>query len=261
MRDLECLVAREADLVLTLSGPLKSELVRRGVPAGKISLAPNAVDVEHFRPMAPDLMLGRSLGLEGRFVIGFLGSLTNYEGLEDLVAALAGIVQDGIDAALLIVGDGDAAAGVRAATQRQGLTDRVVMVGRVPSADVPRYYALIDVAAFRRLPFKVCELVPPLKPFEAMAMAKPVIASDLPALAEVVEHGKTGLLFPSGDRAALAAALRMLAEHPARREALGTAGRAFVMRERTWMAVAAGVRAAYAELFEAAHAGVFEQAA
>jgi len=248
MRDLEGLVAREADLVLTLGEALEAELTARGVEPAKVEIVPNAVDIERFSPRPRDDALARSLGLEHRFVTGFLGSLVGYEGVEDLVDATAELARRGIDAALLVVGEGEAAASIRARAEEQGIAERVRMVGRVAASEVPRYYSLIDVAAFPRLPFRVCELVPPLKPFEAMAMQKPVVAADLPALREVVEHDTTGLLFPSGDATALAERLALLARDPDRAARLAADARAFVDRASTWRAVARTVTGAYADL-------------
>lgn len=248
MRTLETQVAREADRVITISEALRRELFQRGVAADRIRLAPNAVDIDRFKPADPDQRLAERLKLRNRFVVGFAGTVTAYEGLDHLISAMPTLLAEGIDAALLIVGTGDAVAGLRAMAEHLEIVDRVVFTGWVPTEQVPAYYSLIDVAAFPREQCRVCELVPPLKPVEAMAMGKAVVAADLPALAETVRERETGILVPSGDRDALAAALADLARHPAKRARLGQSARAFVSRERTWHSTAATVAEVYREL-------------
>ena len=115
-----------------------------------------------------------------------------------------------------------------------GLGDRVIFTGRVPHAEVQRYYELIDVLAYPRQPIRLTELVTPLKPLEAMAQGRVLVATDVGGHRELVRHGETGYLCPAGDAEALAAgladALARRAEWPAMRER----ARRFVEQERTW---------------------------
>jgi glycosyltransferase involved in cell wall biosynthesis len=122
------------------------------------------------------------------------------------------------------------------------------MTGRVGPEVVPQYYSIIDVAVFPRKPSAVTETVSPLKPLEAMAMGKPVVASNVAALAEMVVDGETGLLFQKGDVTALASTLARLSHDPALADRLGAAGRRFVESERTWASTARAVTAAYGQL-------------
>jgi PEP-CTERM/exosortase A-associated glycosyltransferase len=247
-RDLEIMVAREADSVLAINESLKQELVRRGVPAERIAIAPNSVDVERFQPIERDDELKDMLGLGDRFVAGFIGSVVDYEGLDDAVDALALLERGGVKAALLVVGGGAAEEAVAARARERGLEDLVVMTGRVGPDVVPRYYSIIDVAVFPRKPSAVTETVSPLKPLEAMAMGKPVVASNVAALAEMVADGETGLLFQKGDTAALASTIARISRDPELAAQLGANGRRFVESQRTWGSTASRVIEAYEAL-------------
>ena len=233
-RDLEIKVADGADRVLALSQGLRTELIARGVAEDKIVLAPNGVDLTVFQPASRDRRLAQQLGLKNRYVIGFLGSLEHYEGLDDLLEAAALLVQDGLDLAVLIVGEGSASGHLREEARRLQLGDRVVQTGRIPPAQVANYYSVVDVAVFPRRPLPVCEVVAPLKPLEAMAMAKPVIASSVGAMAEMITDGSNGLLFEKGNVESLAATLRRLASDPVLAKKLGANARAWVEAERSW---------------------------
>ena len=248
MRDLEVQTAREADVVLAINESLKAELVERGIDADRIVIAPNSVDLARFHPIPRDDELKQMLGLSHRFVLGFVGSIVDYEGLDDAVDALALLTKGGVDAAMLIVGGGAAEEIILDKAQQLGLSDRVVMPGRVAPEAVPRYYSIIDAAIFPRKPVAVTETVSPLKPLEAMAMERPVIASNVAALAEMVEHDRTGLLFEKGDMADFATAVARVARDPDLAERLGKGGRAFVEAERTWQRTAARVSEVYETL-------------
>ncbi|HWA89879.1 MAG TPA: glycosyltransferase [Rhizomicrobium sp.] len=249
IRSLENLVAREADRVITLTEGMRRQLVEDGVPEDRIHVVPNAVDPSVFKKMPRDEALATRLGLpEGVPVIGYVGSVVGYEGLDDLVSASALLRDRGKEFRILLVGDGEAQASVMELVRRRDLKDRVIAPGRVPSTDVPAYYSLIDICPFPRKPIQLCEIVSPLKPFEAMAMHKAVVASDVAALAEIVSDRKTGLLFRKGSVADLARALEELVDSPELRAQLGEAGRDFIERERSWSSAGEAIAALYREL-------------
>lgn len=238
-RALETLVAREADAVLTLTAALKDELILRGVPAEKISLAPNAIDPARFVPQPRDAALAQDLGLKSdAYVVGYLGSVVGYEGLDDLARAFSVLRQRVPKAQLLIVGNGDALPPLELLAGQLTLGESVTFTGRVAPADVQRYYSLFDVIVLPRKPYKVCQLVSPLKPLEAMAMAIPTVVSDVAALKEMVEDNVTGRVFPAGQIDALAAVLEELANSEAMRKRLGETASARVKQQNTWSAVA-----------------------
>jgi glycosyltransferase involved in cell wall biosynthesis len=132
--------------------------------------------------------------------------------------------------------------------ERRHLTDVVLFTGRVPHDQVARYLSVFDITPFPRLPLPVCELISPIKPFEAMSMGKAVIASSVAALTEIVEPDVRGLVFDKGDHRALAAALERYLDSPELRAAMGTNARTWVRAERDWSDVVPVVDAAYRRL-------------
>ncbi|HEX8641527.1 MAG TPA: glycosyltransferase, partial [Allosphingosinicella sp.] len=185
-------------------------------------------------PLAPDAEFARSLGLEDAETVGFIGSFYDYEGLDDLIAAMPRLVGLRSRAQLLLVGGGPMETALKAQAAASPAAQRIRFVGRVPHQEVERYYALVDVLAYPRKAMRLTELVTPLKPLEAMAQRKLVAASDVGGHRELIEDGVTGTLFPPGDPAALADALAGLFERRGEWEARREAARAFVERERNW---------------------------
>jgi PEP-CTERM/exosortase A-associated glycosyltransferase len=235
-RRLETHALRHADHVFTICEGLRSDIVGRGIPAAKVTVIPNAVDIDSFTLGGQaDAALKASLGLQGSAVVGFIGSFYAYEGLDLLLEALPLLLARRPDAKVLLVGGGPQEAALKLQAQSLGLADKVVFTGRVPHAEVQRYYDLVDVLAYPRHSMRLTELVTPLKPLEAMAQGRLLVASDVGGHRELIRHGQTGWLFPAGQAAALAAALA---------EALGSPlaaqvrmnGRAFVETERNWRA-------------------------
>jgi glycosyltransferase involved in cell wall biosynthesis len=181
-------------------------------------------------------------------VIGYVGSFVDYEGLDDLITAAAGLKQTGQDFRLLLVGDGAAFESLREQVHRLGLEDKTVLTGRVPHEEVEDYYSLIDIAPFPRKPWKVCELVSPLKPFEAMALEKAVVVSSTRALKEIVDHERTGLVFEKGNVDSLRHVLDVLIRQPEMRRNMGKTAREWIVRERSWDAAGKVCSSCYALL-------------
>jgi glycosyltransferase involved in cell wall biosynthesis len=134
---------------------------------------------------------------------------------------------------------------------RLGLADAVVFTGRVPHAEVARYYDLVDAFVYPRLSMRLTDLVTPLKPLEAMAQGRLVVASDVGGHRELIRDGETGVLFRAGDAAALARAVESLFANRDRWPALQAAGRRFVEQERNWRASVARYEAVYARAIAA----------
>lgn len=238
-----------ADAVITIADTMRDELVRRGVPAERIHVAYNGVDPDALGPVAPGDVVERrrSLGLADRFVIGYVSNLDHRrEGHETLLRATRRLVDAGRDVACLLVGDGKRRAELEALATRLRLGDRAVFAGRVPNNEVARSYAAIDAFVVPRIDEPAARLVTPLKPFEAMALGRPMLVADLPALIEIVPHEVRGLVFPPGDAEALAALVGRTMDRPEERSALADAGRTWVLAERTWRANGPRLREAYA---------------
>ncbi|RCK69141.1 glycosyltransferase [Desertihabitans brevis] len=245
---LELDAAAGATRVMAITNALKDEMVRRGIPAEKIDVVPNGVDTERFLPVPRDEALARRLGLEGKVVIGYVGSLLEYEGLDLLVQAAAELQRERDDFAVLVVGDGPDSARLRDQVDKARLGGVVQFAGRVPHDEVESYYSVIDLCPLPRLPLPVCEMVSPLKPFEAMAMGKVVVASDVAALAEIVEDGSNGMLFTKGDVVSLTSKLRTLLDDAELRGRLSSQARDWVVQHRRWDVLARGISEIYEDL-------------
>jgi glycosyltransferase involved in cell wall biosynthesis/Flp pilus assembly protein TadD len=232
-REAETACASAADAVITLSETMKMELAGRGVDPERIFVVPHVADTERFSPRPRDEELARSYGLDGKVVIGSVTSLTDYEGIDDLLRALAQARAEVRELAALIVGDGAYRPALEELVAELGIGDSVVFTGRLEQAEVPDHYALLDLFAIPRRDLEVCRAVTPLKPFEALAMGIPVLASDLPALAEIVTAAGGGRLVPAGSEDALAKAVVELSRDAAERERLGHSGREYVLAEHT----------------------------
>ncbi|WP_291730929.1 glycosyltransferase family 4 protein [Leisingera sp. F5] len=232
---LECRTAAQADHVFTLAAPMQEELIQRGVSADKIILAPNGCDTAKFVPLPRNSALAARYEIpENVPVIGYIGSFVQYEGLDDLVRACSLLRQQGLDFRLLLAGSGPAEEDIRHAASDAGLEDWLILPGRIPHEEAAAHYSLIDITPFPRKPQPVTELVPPLKPLEAMAMEKAVVVSSVRPLADMVTDGETGIVFKKGDTEDLTRTLAQLIAGPALRIRLGKAGRKWVAQERSW---------------------------
>lgn len=251
-RALETFALRRADQVTTICEGLRGDIAVRGIPPDRITVIPNAVDVASFRFGVPaDPALQQRLGLAGCTVIGFAGSFYGYEGLHLLVEAVRQMLPRHPDLRLLLVGGGPQEAALKAQVAGAGLQRQVVFTGRVPHDEVQRYYELIDLLAYPRLPIRLTELVTPLKPLEAMAQGRVFVASDVGGHRELIRHGETGFLCPPGDATALAGALEDALAHRDQWPRLREQARRFVEQERTW----ANSVARYAAVYRRALAG------
>lgn len=243
----ETRLLREVDGVIAISGALADELASRGIERDRITIVPNGIDAAALGTPARDADLRRRLGLDGRFVVGYLGNLDHWrEGIDVLISALAEIRARGRrDIALLLVGDGTRREALEAHARRLRVADAVRFTGRVAHRAVAQYYVQMDLFASPRVDERAARLITPLKPYEAMALGVPVLVSDLPALVEIVDPPDRGAVAPPGDAAALAGVIEALADDPGRREQMASAARAWVHRERTWASNGPRYRAAY----------------
>ena len=249
-RALETSCMREADLVLTLGEAMKAEIVGRGVPEERVLIVPNAVDDAFLGPLPDGAPVRARLGVAPEeFVVGTVGSLTPHEGIGTLLHAGEELRRRGVPVRLLIVGDGPERPTLERLAARLGLDDGTALfTGRVPHAQVRDFYAVLDVFAVPRTDERVCHLVTPLKPVEAMASGVPVAASDVTALRELVEPEVNGLLIAHKAPKSWADELEVLIYSQKQRAEWGAAARAMVARDRTWQRVAATTRDAYRAL-------------
>jgi glycosyltransferase involved in cell wall biosynthesis len=246
-RELEAHCMRSADLVVTLGEAMRDEILDRGVDPDKIIIVPNGVSADFLRPLPDGTALRAELGIRpGELTVGLVSSLVAHEGIGTLLEAVRLLRDDGIPVRALIVGDGPE----KAALERQAgaLGIDAVFTGRVPMSRVRDYHAALDVFVVPRTPDRVCQLVTPLKPVEAMASGLPVVVSAVKALGEIIQDGVTGMQAAPLDPAALAGCLRQLQASPELRRTLGQNAREWVARDRTWEHNAQRYRAAYERL-------------
>ena len=250
-RRLETHALGQASHVFTICEGLRGDIVARGIAADKVTVIPNAVDIESFAPGGvADEALKAALGLAGATVVGFIGSFYAYEGLDLLLAALPMLLARRPEVRVLLVGGGPQEGALEAQAAALGLADKVVFTGRVPHAEVQRYYDLVDVLAYPRHSMRLTELVTPLKPLEAMAQGRLLIASDVGGHKELIRHGETGMLFQAGNAQALTDTLIELLAQESRWPEIRRAGRQFVENERNWARSVANYKPVYAQLMQ-----------
>jgi PEP-CTERM/exosortase A-associated glycosyltransferase len=242
-RALETRLLRRAEAVVTICDGLREEISARLGATGHVHVVQNGVDSAKFRPVAPQSFAVGPIG-EGDPVLGYIGSLFRFEGVQVAVEAMRKIVQEVPRARLLVVGGGEMSAELAARVRELGLEGHVHMAGRVPHGEVERFYARSDVLIYPRISKRITEMVTPLKPLEAMAMGKPVLVSDVGGLKEIAPRG-TAEWFRAGDPGDLAERAVGLLQDLARSRALGEAARGHVERERDWRKMAAGYLAVY----------------
>jgi glycosyltransferase involved in cell wall biosynthesis len=234
-RELETWCMDQADLVVTLGEAMREEIVSRGIPGDKIVVVPNAVPAEFLGELPDGGPLRERLGLHpGDLVPGLVSSLYAHEGVPCFLEAAALLRRKGVPVRPLIVGDGPERGNLEHLARQLGLDGAAVFTGRVPVSEVRRYHAVLDLFVIPRTNDRVCQLVTPLKPVEAMASGLCVVASELAALREIVEHKATGTLITAQDPVALANCLESLLYSPGVRRELGTRAREWVAQERIW---------------------------
>lgn len=234
-RALETHALRGADGITTICEGLRTEITARGVAPETITVIPNGVDVDRFSfGNGADPALQRSLGIEGARVLGFIGSFYSYEGLPVLLRAFPRILSRATDVWLLLAGGGPDESRIRGLASELGVSDRVLFLGRLPHEEIGRYYDLIDVLVYPRLKTRINDMVTPLKPLEAMARGRLLVASDVGGHRELIRDGETGVLFQAGDPESLAETVLALLGSPERWSGLRLASRRFVEAERSW---------------------------
>jgi PEP-CTERM/exosortase A-associated glycosyltransferase len=236
-KKLETLLMRRADQVVTLSQTMRSEIIDRGIAEDKVSVVPNAVDAGRFvaAPRRQDLIA--RYGLEGKQVIGFLGSFYRYEGLDLLIQSFEQVFERNPQARLLLVGDGFERQNLETRANESPARHAIIFTGAVRPNEVVDYYGLMDILVYPRRKMRLTELVCPLKPLEAMSLAKCVVGSDVGGIREFITPGQTGLLFRPDNAEDLAQILCKLFTSPELSHALGVHARKAVLQHWDWSRV------------------------
>jgi PEP-CTERM/exosortase A-associated glycosyltransferase len=249
---LETYVFRKAQAVTTICEGLRRDIIGRGIPEDKVTVIPNAVDIHRFGMGAvPDAAMREEMGLDGKTVLGFIGSFYAYEGLPLLLEALPAIARTRPEARVLLVGGGPQENNLKELAVRLGVADRVIFTGRVSHDRVQKYYDQVDILVYPRYSMRLTDLVTPLKPLEAMAQGRLVLASDVGGHKELIADGVTGRLFKAGDREDLARSALRLLDAREEWETMRANGRRFVEEERNWSASVKRYGAVYARALEA----------
>jgi PEP-CTERM/exosortase A-associated glycosyltransferase len=250
-RGLESHALKRVDAITTICEGLRGDILARGIRPEKVTVIPNAVNVESFSiSNTRDGQLAEDLGVAGKLVLGFIGSFYAYEGLGILLQALPEMLRSNPDIRVLLIGGGPQERELKDMANQLGLEGKVVFTGRVPHEQVSRYYDLIDVLVYPRLPMRLTNLVTPLKPLEAMAQGRLVVASDVGGHLELIQDGKTGVLFKAGDARALASKVLGLISQQDLWPGLRHAARVFVETQRNWPASVARYEVVYKRLLE-----------
>lgn len=234
-RALETYVFKHADAVTTICEGLRKDIAARGIPNNKITVIPNAVDIDAFSMITSrDTALIEKLNLQGKSVLGFIGSFYAYEGLLLLLDALPEMIRINPDIRLLLVGGGPQNELIHEKIKALNLQNFVISTGRVPHTVIQSYYSLIDVLIYPRLAMRLTELVTPLKPLEAMAQGKLVVASDVGGHKELIQDGITGRLFKAGDAQDLSRVVLDMLGQQDDWPSYQLQGRKYVEEQRNW---------------------------
>jgi len=247
-RAIETSALKRTEAITCICEGLRNDIIARGIAPEKITVIPNAVDLDKFRfGLTPDPELKSSLGFGASTrVLGFVGSFYAYEGLDLMLSAVPQLLQGCPNIRVLLVGGGPQEENLKSLARRLGIADKVTFAGRVDHREVARYYEVIDILIYARHSMRLTELVTPLKPLEAMAQGQLFIASDVGGHRELVQDGVTGTLFKSGSKEELVRETRALLKNSSRWPAMREAARKFVETERTWSRSVANYEGVYA---------------
>lgn len=245
-RRVETWLLRRADAVITIGEALRNELQAR--VGHDVAVTPNGVDPELFRPGQAEQDWKRVWNPRGDQVIAYVGSFQPYEGLDVLLKAMRLITAKRTGVRLLVAGDGPERKALESFVDEEGLRDRVTFAGHLPHSRVKEIYSVADLLVYPRIATLTTQLTTPLKPLEALSMQKAVLASDLPAIRELVSNMETGVLFEPGNPTDLMEKALRLLDDPSLRIRLGGEGRARIVRERQWSASVARYEPIYRRL-------------
>lgn len=248
-RALESYALKRVDAITTICEGLRNDILGRDILPKKVTVIPNAVNIENFKMgEKSNPKLAEDLGLNNKILLGFIGSFYAYEGLNILLQALPKMLAQNPDIRILLVGGGPQENELKTQAIQLGIKDKVVFTGRVPHNQVQHYYNLIDVLVYPRLQMRLTDLVTPLKPLEAMAQGKLLMASDVGGHLELIQDKKTGIIFKSDNSDALATkALDLLSKNNSW-PALRAAARNYVETERNWPISVARYKDVYGSL-------------
>jgi glycosyltransferase involved in cell wall biosynthesis len=234
----EALAFQLADRVAVVSAGVEEQLSRYRIERKHYLLNPNGVDPQQFRPDIDGAPIREQYGLAGHIVVGFIGSFTRWHGVETLFDAAMSAIQRESTLRFLMIGEGDLRSALQKRAADLGLEQSIIFTGLVPHSDAPRYLAACDILVSPHLGFEdgTKFFGSPTKLFEYMAMGKPIIASRLEQIGEVIRDGATGLQMTPGDANQLADQILKLAHDGELRTRLGATARQEAVQHYAWNA-------------------------
>lgn len=245
-RSVETFLFKRAAGVVTICEGMRRDLIQRGIKPERIEVVPNGVDVDGFQPMLPDPDLVKKFALNGMPVFGFIGSFYRYEGLRFLIKTIPALIRELPGAKLLLVGGGYDEQILKETAKPYGET--VIFAGQVAHENIKNFYSILDIFVCPRERIRLTELVTPLKPLEAMAMGKTVLASDVGGHQELIQHDRTGLLFHTGNEQDFVKQAICAAKGSKLRARLGEQARRYVKEHRSWPQIVSRYPAIYETL-------------
>lgn len=230
-RRVEIRAYQECDVLVCISNNLKQRLIEEtGISEKKILAIPNGVNTEYINPDSHS-----PKRLFPRFTIGFVGSLYAWAGIDFLLQALHELRLEGFDLSLVIIGDGQMRAAWEDRSQQLDLSDNVKFLGLLPQSELLPILAGCDVGYSGHLDLQERQVYrSPLKLYEYMAMAKPVVASDIEDTRATIDEGKTGFLFAPNDRDSLKQALKKAFTARNRLREMGAKARQEIELNHSW---------------------------
>lgn len=234
--NIEDAVLHSADLVVVVSNPLKDELISRGIPENHILINPNGVDPRLFRPDINPTRIKEKYQLDGRIVVGFIGTFGPWHGIDILARTVKPVLARNSQIIFLLIGDGSLKEKMKQIIHNDGADASVVFTGKIPQQEAPEFLSACDILVSPHVQNADGSRFfgSPTKLFEYMAMGKAIVASDLEQIGEVLTHEKNALLVPPGDPEHLAEAILRLAGDPALRARLGLEARKDLLTGYTW---------------------------
>jgi glycosyltransferase involved in cell wall biosynthesis len=226
---LELLLYKSADHIVAVGEGYRQNMIRKGVPPAKIEVVTNGVDTELFTPREADAALRERLGLTGKYVVAFAGTIGMASGLEVALGAARRLKAQGRhDIAFLLVGDGAVRAELETAARAEGL-DNIVFTGLVPRRELPAYLASSDACLVHFRKQELFSTILPSKFFEDAAMERPILLGFEGAARAMLKEADCGIAFEPGNDAELAAAVLKLVGDGAEGARLGANGRRYVL--------------------------------
>lgn len=232
---VENYVMQRADKIITISQAMKKTLIQKGAKQNKVAVVYDGVKTETFKPRIKEARILRQRYADGvENIVMHHGVIDPQDQPEIIADAAAYVIKEHPDTIFWLIGNGTAIPSIKEKTRRKGIEKHFFFSGWVPFEEVPNFISACDVGLVILPDISSARIRVTLKGFEYWACHKPIVASDLPALREIVNPGKTGLLYKPGDAKELAEKTCTLLEDPQLSRKMGEAGRKLVEEKYSW---------------------------